>query len=66
MEQCQHSAADRVGQIRPRLDDAGLKKVSIERRHFEAALKKIQPQTGDPSVYARMPSPRFPKSPEIS
>ena len=33
--------------------------------HFEAALKKVQPQTGDPSLYSRMPSP-FPRGPEVS
>src|SRR5438445_404409 len=31
----------------PNLDEAALKKVAIEKRHFEAALKKVQPQTGD-------------------
>ena len=49
----------------PDLDEAMLKKVTIEKRHFEAALKKVQPQTGDPSLYSRLPS-RFPSSPEVS
>ncbi len=49
----------------PKLDEAALKKVAIEKRHFEAALKKVQPQTGDPSLYSRMPSP-FPRGPEVS
>src|SRR5881628_522768 len=49
----------------PDLDEAALKKVTIEKRHFEAALKKVQPQTGDPSLYSRLPS-RFPSSPEVS
>src|SRR6266849_10118403 len=49
----------------PKLDESSLKKVSIEKRHFEAALKRIQPQTGDPSLYSRLPS-RFPSSPEVS
>src|SRR6059036_1122611 len=49
----------------PDLDEATLKKVTIEKRHFEAALKKVQPQTGDPSLYSRLPS-RFPSSPEVS
>jgi hypothetical protein len=48
----------------PKLDESSLKKVSIEKRHFEAAMKRIQPQTGDPSLYTRMPS-RFPPSPEV-
>jgi hypothetical protein len=46
------------------LDESSLKKVSIEKRHFEAAMKRIQPQTGDASLYTRMPS-RFPPSPEV-
>src|SRR5213596_537443 len=49
----------------PDLDEATLKKVTIEKRHFEAALKKVQPQTGDPALYSRMPT-RFPQSPEVS
>src|SRR5712691_9000130 len=49
----------------PNLDEATLKKVAIEKRHFEAALKKVQPQTGDPALYSRMPT-RFPRSPEVS
>src|SRR5881275_3215509 len=49
----------------PDLDEATLKKVSVEKRHFDAAMKKIQPQTGDASLYSRMPS-RFPRSPEVS
>src|SRR5881409_2004545 len=49
----------------PDLDEATLKKVTIEKRHFEAALKKVQPQTGDPALYSRMPT-RFPSSPEVS
>src|SRR2546430_1646702 len=49
----------------PDLDEATLKKVTIEKRHFEAALKKVQPQTGDPALYSRLPS-RFPSSPEVS
>src|SRR3989441_69956 len=49
----------------PDLDEATLKKVTIEKRHFEAALKKVQPQTGDPALYSRMPT-RFPPSPEVS
>ena len=49
----------------PKLDEVALKKVAIEKRHFEAALKKVQPQTGDPSLYSRMPSP-FPRGPEVS
>jgi transitional endoplasmic reticulum ATPase len=48
----------------PKLDESSLKKVSIEKRHFEAAMKRIQPQTGDASLYTRMPS-RFPPSPEV-
>jgi len=49
----------------PKLDESALKKVSVEKRHFDAAMKKIQPQTGDASLYSRMPS-RFPRSPEVS
>src|SRR5712691_5630921 len=49
----------------PDLDEATLKKVTIEKRHFEAALKKVQPQTGDPALYSRLPS-RFRESPEVS
>jgi len=49
----------------PNLDEAALKKVAIEKRHFEAALKKVQPQTGDPALYSRLPT-RFPRSPEVS
>src|SRR5881296_1309738 len=49
----------------PDLDEAALKKVAIEKRHFEAALKKVPPQTGDPALYSRMPT-RFPQSPEVS
>src|SRR5207249_4470958 len=49
----------------PDLDEAALKKVTIEKRHFEAALKKVPPQTGDPALYSRMPT-RFPQSPEVS
>src|SRR2546426_1377695 len=49
----------------PDLDEATLKKVTIEKRHFEAALKKVQPQTGDPALYSRLPT-RFPRSPEVS
>jgi len=49
----------------PKLDEAVLKKVMIEKRHFEAALKKVQPQTGDVSLYMRMPS-KFPRGPEVS
>jgi len=49
----------------PNLDEAALKKVAIEKRHFEAALKKVQPQTGDAALYSRLPT-RFPRSPEVS
>src|SRR6266480_3817818 len=49
----------------PKLDESALKKVSVEKRHFDAAMKKIQPQTGDASLYSRMPA-RFPRSPEVS
>src|SRR5438093_1558783 len=49
----------------PDLDEAALKKVTIEKRHFEAALKKVQPQTEDPALYSRLPS-RFRESPEVS
>src|SRR2546427_711636 len=49
----------------PDLDEAALKKVAIEKRHFEAALKKVQPQTEDPALYSRLPS-RFRESPEVS
>ena len=49
----------------PKLDESALKKVSVEKRHFDAAMKKIQPQTGDASLYSRLPS-RFPRSPEVS
>src|SRR5216110_1810839 len=49
----------------PKLDESSLKKVSIEKRHFDAAMKRIQPQTGDASLYTRMPT-RFPRSPEVS
>ena len=49
----------------PDLDEAALKKVAIEKRHFEAALKKVQPQTGDAALYSRLPT-RFPRSPEVS
>src|SRR5207244_2896963 len=48
----------------PNLDEAALKKVAIEKRHFEAALKKVQPQTGDAALYSRLPT-RFPRSPEV-
>src|SRR3989441_2373588 len=49
----------------PDLDEATLKKATIEKRHSEPALKKAPPQTGDPTLYSRMPS-RFPSSPEVS
>src|SRR2546421_102652 len=49
----------------PDLDEAALKNVTIEKRHFEAALKKVQPQTEDPALYSRLPS-RFRESPEVS
>ncbi|MGI0148008.1 MAG: AAA family ATPase, partial [Thermoplasmata archaeon] len=49
----------------PDMDESTLKKVMIEKRHFEAAMKKVQPQTGDVSPYMRMPS-NFPRGPEIS
>ena len=49
----------------PKLDESAFKKVSVEKRHFDAAMKKIQPQTGDASLYSRLPS-RFPRSPEVS
>src|SRR5467141_2437190 len=49
----------------PKLEEATLKKVAIEKRHFEAALKKVQPQTGDASLYTRLPS-NFPRGPEVS
>src|SRR6266550_2997724 len=49
----------------PKLDESSLKKVSIEKRHFDAAMKRIQPQTGDPSLYTRMPT-RVPRGPEVS
>ena len=49
----------------PKLDESSLKKVSIEKRHFDAAMKRIQPQTGDASLYTRMPT-RFPRGPEVS
>ncbi|MCI4371799.1 MAG: AAA family ATPase, partial [Thermoplasmata archaeon] len=48
----------------PKFEEASLKKITIEKRHFEAALKKITPQTGDASLYSRMPS-RFPRNPEV-
>src|SRR5205823_5058936 len=48
----------------PKLEESMLKKVTIERRHFDAALKKVQPQTGDASAYMRMPS-NFPSGAEI-
>ena len=48
----------------PKLDESVLEKVMIEKRHFEAALKKVQPQTGDVSLYMRMPS-KFPRGPEV-
>src|SRR6266480_4139076 len=49
----------------PKLDESAFKKVSVEKRHFDAAMKKIQPQTGDASLYSRLPS-RFPRTPEVS
>src|SRR5213083_2459610 len=49
----------------PKLYESSLKKVSIEKRHFDAAMKRIQPQTGDASLYTRMPT-RFPRGPEVS
>src|SRR5438094_27376 len=49
----------------PKLDESSLKRVSIEKRHFDAAMKRIQPQTGDASLYTRMPT-RFPRGPEVS
>jgi transitional endoplasmic reticulum ATPase len=49
----------------PKLEEATLKKVAIEKRHFDAAVKKVQPQTGDASLYSRMPS-NFPRGPEVS
>ena len=38
------------------VDDAALKKVKIEKRHFEAAMKKVQPRTGDLGSYQRLSS----------
>ncbi len=38
----------------PNLNAEDLKKVRIGRRHFEAALKKIQPQTKDAGAYQRL------------
>ena len=49
----------------PQADESSLRKFVIEKRHVDAALKKIQPQTPDPSPYARMPS-RIPGGPEIA
>ncbi len=49
----------------PEADESSLRKFVIEKRHVDAALKKIQPQTPDPSPYARMPS-RIPGGPEIA
>lgn len=49
----------------PDPDETSLRKFRIEKRHFDAALKKVQPQTPDPSPYARMPS-RMPGGPEVS
>ena len=49
----------------PQADESSLWKFVIEKRHVDAALKKIQPQTPDPSPYARMPS-RIPGGPEIA
>ncbi len=38
------------------VDDAALKKVKIEKRHFDAAMKKVQPRTGDLGAYQRLAS----------
>ena len=46
------------------MDDASLKKVKIEKRHFEAAMKKVQPRTGDLGSYQRLSS-RFDKDLEV-
>jgi transitional endoplasmic reticulum ATPase len=38
------------------IDEANLKKVKIGKRNFEAAMKKIQPRTGDFGSYQRLSS----------
>ncbi|MEK6986749.1 MAG: CDC48 family AAA ATPase [Candidatus Thermoplasmatota archaeon] len=38
------------------VDDAALKKVKIEKRHFEAAMNKVQPRTGELGIYQRLSS----------
>ncbi|HLE54524.1 MAG TPA: CDC48 family AAA ATPase [Thermoplasmata archaeon] len=38
------------------VDDAALQKVKIEKRHFDAAMKKVQPRTGDLGSYQRLSS----------
>lgn len=38
----------------PTLDEATLKKVRISRKQFEAALKKVQPRSGDFAPYAQL------------
>src|SRR5437773_6152370 len=40
----------------PKLDESSLKKVYIEKRHCDAAMKRIQPQTGVASLYTCMPT----------
>jgi transitional endoplasmic reticulum ATPase len=49
----------------PGTDESSLRKFVIEKRHVDAALKKVQPQITDPSPYARMPSD-IPRGPEVS
>ncbi len=46
------------------VDEAALKKVKIEKRHFEAAMKKVQPRTGDLGAYQRLSS-RFDQDLEV-
>ncbi len=47
------------------VDEAALKKVKIEKRHFEAALKKVQPATKDFGGYEGLSS-KFTRDLEVS
>jgi len=40
----------------PSLDEAALKKVRITKAHFEAALRRVQPRTGDFAAYQNLAS----------
>jgi transitional endoplasmic reticulum ATPase len=49
----------------PTLDEGALKKVRITKAHFDAALRKVQPRTGDLAAYQDLSS-RYGRDKEIS